>query len=483
MPGQLQLPSYQVPRNAMLDFSPINEAIDSNRQNALAQRKMGLMEKADARETEAFGMQKQKFASEQDKADALKWAGRAQAVDAMPPGPQRTAAYEALLASDPKFGQLDPAFRDPIQGPKLLMGKVREYISPEDAAQNKAKLGLMGAQTGLANAQAKVAGQKSVLDEAIAGMIRGDGQPQQQPQPPQGGVQPQSFEGGPPRNAMLQPVADTGAAPGRSFADPNLIQAQTAQPGAQPQQQPARPDMVQTQLGPMTKEEARRKAFGLSMAGKGDAGKMLLDQSTPDKLGKEGGNANDKRELNTTELLGRLGSIKKTFDPNFLTMEEQAKQYGVSWLDSSSYLRGNIPEETRANFKKYTTFKQNTLTNLNQYIQEITGAAMGVEEAKRIIAAMPNMNDSPDQFKAKMENVTQQSQLAVIRYRYLRTNGFTGDANAAAKTMSLDQMEGTMDKRANGLIDQLQKANPQATQKQIKGAVKEIMRQEFGIDA
>ena len=40
MPPLMQLPAYQYPQNALLNFAPINEAIDANRQNALATRKL-----------------------------------------------------------------------------------------------------------------------------------------------------------------------------------------------------------------------------------------------------------------------------------------------------------------------------------------------------------------------------------------------------------------------------------------------------------
>lgn len=61
------------------------------------------------------------------------------------------------------------------------------------------------------------------------------------------------------------------------------------------------------------------------------------------------------------------------------------------------------------------------MQNLNQTIKDLTGAAMGVQEADRIIASLPNAGtdifggDSPTEFEAKLNNAVKQTKYALAR--------------------------------------------------------------------
>ncbi len=124
------------------------------------------------------------------------------------------------------------------------------------------KMQHMQAQTELAQAQARAAGQKDEMNSAIAGMLRGA--LPQPAAPPPSPIRPQSFEGG-------------------GEGDPALIRTQAAGPSLpdQPQSQ-----VVDTPLGRMPAEQAQKLGCALCMAGKGDAGKMLIDAANADKLDK-----------------------------------------------------------------------------------------------------------------------------------------------------------------------------------------------------
>lgn len=238
----------------------------------------------------------------------------------------------------------------------------------------------------------------------------------------------------------------------------------------------------------MPASQAKRLGFFMAMRGKGDAGRMLVESADATKLGKDVRGDVDKAEFKATELMGRMKAIKEGFQKEFLTFEEQAKQFGVSFADKFDTLRAKLPPDVLQRHAEYTSFRRDTVENLNRYIQEVTGAAMGVEEAKRLSKAVPTMDDGPTAFKAKMDGVIKQTQLAIARYRYLRTEGFNGqpwagNAEDAAKALPLDRMGGIIRDQSKAVLQQLRDQNPNATDKQLQGATRAVIRQMFGIDA
>ncbi len=312
--------------------------------------------------------------------------------------------------------------------------------------------------------------QKAAMDKYVMDLITGGQTPEQPPASP---IQPQSY------------IPQDG--PGQ---DPNLIRTQAAAPGAAPAAQPSNPadPLVDTPLGRKPASEVRRLGLGLALSGKGDAGRMLAESADTTKLGKEARNEIDKGELKATEALARMKEIRRQFKPEFLTYEEQAKQYGISWLDKFDVTRSGLSPEQIQKHVEYTTFRQETVANLNKYINEMTGAAMGIEEAKRLAKAVPTMDDNPTAFQAKADTILRQSQLAIARMRYLRSNGFNGQpwagtAEDAARDLPIEKFQSDVREAAKATIQQLRSAHPNAPADQINGAARAIVRKRFGIDA
>jgi hypothetical protein len=294
---------------------------------------------------------------------------------------------------------------------------------------------------------------------AIGGMIRGM-MPQQgaapPPAQPQNFLRPQSFESGPGGDPMLIPTQAGGPAP-------------VTQPG---------PDLVDTPAGRMPIEQAQKFGFALGLAGKGDAGKMFIDAANANKLDKKARNDVEERALNATESISRLDQIISTYKPEFLTWGEQAKQ-GAYWLTGK--IGGKLtPEQAQAR-TGYATFTSNVQKNLNLYIKEITGAAMAIQEAKRIEASIANLGDDPAAFEAKLGEISRDARMAVARQKYLMKNGFKGDANAASRMMPLGQVPFVYDQRAMEIERGITAANPSMNPDQIRSMTKQQLKQEFGI--
>jgi hypothetical protein len=134
--------------------------------------------------------------------------------------------------------------------------------------------------------------------------------------------------------------------------------------------------------------------------------------------------------LTTGNAASRLNQIKSTFRPEYLNIKFRGKQEWASLKDKFT----SLDPKDKAVLQGYSTYKQNSINNLNQTIKDLTGAAMGVQEAERIIAGAPNAGtgvfdgDSPSNFEAKLNNQIQQVQYALARKQYSLNKGLRWEA-------------------------------------------------------
>jgi hypothetical protein len=251
-------------------------------------------------------------------------------------------------------------------------------------------------------------------------------------------------------------------------------------------------DLVQTPFGPMTRDKARRIGGAMLFDPRfAPAGKEFLDSSRAVAPGmqKPAINALQEKQLNTIEGYSRLRSIEQAFKPEYQTIESRIGNKWNELMDSFSSTRQSLTAEQKTQLADFSAYRADALNNLNQYIKEITGAAMTNAEAERIMRAMPNPGDgvfngdSPTVFKAKLDAALRNSKLAIARYHYLSTNGFPGSVDEMARALPLERMGGFIQQRTDQLLKDTLSQNPGLTQKDVAPIVRQRLRAEFGIDA
>jgi hypothetical protein len=194
-------------------------------------------------------------------------------------------------------------------------------------------------------------------------------------------------------------------------------------------------------------------------------------------VGKEAQNAIDKAALNTGERLSRLNRIETSYDPKFL----ETKFRGTQELRATGEKLGltKLTEDQKKQLSNYTQFTQDSIRELNAYIVEVTGAAMGTgEEADRIKKGMPNVGsglldgDSPTQFAAKLSNTLKDLRTMEARLQYIKANGLK------VVDVPLDRMPEIMRQREQSLITSLglDVKNPQD-----RAVLKSRLATEFGL--
>jgi hypothetical protein len=181
--------------------------------------------------------------------------------------------------------------------------------------------------------------------------------------------------------------------------------------------------------------------------------------------------------LSSAEAMSRLNSIYGTYRPEYLNVPFRAKQ---EWTNLAGKFKDVSPKDKQI-LTGYYEFKQNALQNLNKTIKDLTGAAMGVQEADRIIASLPNAGstvfggDSPVEFEAKLNNAVQQTKYALARQTYALKSGIKKDA---WEKIPLSDMPSIVNKRAEE-IGKAYKLDP--NKEADKQTIKRQLAAEFGI--
>jgi hypothetical protein len=279
-------------------------------------------------------------------------------------------------------------------------------------------------------------------------------------------MQPQSGDGFDP--SMVRPIADTQ----QPLA--------TQQPGTQ-----AQPRMVETPFGTMPIERAQKMTMAFHFAKNEGAAKAMQQAIDSASLGKHTQDKVGEKAFNTGELSARLDGIAGKFKPEYQTYETSARMGVLGVMDSFESLRSKIPPAERQKFAEYTAYRQESIDNLSNYIKEITGAAMGIQEEKRIRMGMPDpVKDSPTQFQAKLENSMRMAKTALARHNYLIAKGYDPKALGGDKlgdVIKLDDMPRIINQRGAELKQKILSEDPQADGSQIDRIVADRVKKEFGI--
>ncbi|MBK8467837.1 MAG: hypothetical protein IPL32_18655 [Chloracidobacterium sp.] len=464
-----QLPGYNI-GNALLDFSPVSNALQSYQKNALAQQQMGMDQQRLDMDKQSHSMQRQNMQRQWSQQDYEKAGGMANAILNMQPGQARAMAHSQFLK---QYGDGDhtPEELDPITGPQLAAAHYGKFIDQTKQQMMQLDMQKTRAEIGALNRKGD-----DPVEAFIMRKLGGGSAPAQPAMPSQGeAIRPQSFN-----------------APAPQQANPNLQLISDEAPQAA-LAQPQQPDQVDTPWGKMSKADANELAGVMLLSPKfATAGKALLDSigaPAQSGLSKPAMGALDEKAIGMVDLAARLDGIQAKFKPEYLTYETKAKMYGNSWLDSFEGLRQSIPPEEAKKLEEYTAFRQDAMNNLSEYIKQITGAAMGIQEEGRIRQGMPDpTKDSPRQFEAKMKNSIRATKLAVARFVYLRNKGYDENTlSVMAKqdklsgVIPMESIEGMIDQRGAQIEEQLRSANPKADPMAIQRETRKMIKQEFGI--
>lgn len=174
----------------------------------------------------------------------------------------------------------------------------------------------------------------------------------------------------------------------------------------------------------------------------------------------------------------RLTAIEQSFDPKYLELGTRWGAMATKWKEKAGFKPS--PKEKKE-LENYSEFRRKSISNLNQYIREITGAQMSEGEAARLVKGMPNPGmglfdgDSHSEFRAKMDGVVSELKRASARYHYVNKYGME------ISDVPLEKMPDMMNKRAQAYETEIKSINPNIGQGDLVRMVKQKLADDFGL--
>lgn len=205
----------------------------------------------------------------------------------------------------------------------------------------------------------------------------------------------------------------------------------------------------------------------------------IYPDATP--LGSAGTNTVEGDLIDTSASMQRLQAVQQSFRSEYLEVTTRA---GFAW-DAMRDKFGDLNEAEQQELADFSVFKRRAFDNLNQTLREMSGAAISQQEFDRLTQALPNPGegifdgDSPTQFKAKLDDVVWQLQLANARLLHLRSRGI--EAGEDFGGISLTQMEQVIRERGYEIEDEVRAEMPDAGDDAIQLEAATRVRQEFGL--
>lgn len=467
-----QLPALGFnPQNALLDISPVSNALNQARQFSLQQRESDRQDEELAMRKQAAARVGRSSGLEDEARLAKHYGGLAQIVEQEQDPAKRQQMWTRIVQSRPEFAGslqkygIDP--NDPVTGAKFIIAQARGYQDPVAAQEQKLDMEYKRAQINALNQKQ----QPDPIDEFILGRLRGSqGGTQSAPSAPHPQapmLQPQSFQEQPQLSPGIQLIADDSLA----LATP------------QPQQ-----EMVETPYGRMPREEAQSLAGSMLLSPKySAAGRAILDSIAKGSdvgMSKPAANQIDERTISAASTLGRLQEIKKQFKPEFQQIPNRLKMFGAQW---GSKLGGKVNPQVQGMLQEYAAFRATAFDNFNQLLKELSGTAVSAQELARQQMVQPNPGeglfdgDDPDTFMAKIAQGEKIAKAALARMNFMRNKGLSFNKDTAEQFMRLEDVPAAIDQRGDQIEKELQQQNPKADPMAIERETKRRLKQEFGI--
>lgn len=142
-----------------------------------------------------------------------------------------------------------------------------------------------------------------------------------------------------------------------------------------------------------------------------------FDKATNNKI--------EEQIINNSNRLSRVLDISQSLKPEYLTFSNQVSNWMTANIERIS--PDAVGPEAKKSLAEYTNFRTRAYNDLNQTLKEMSGAAITPQEADRLLKVLGDpSNDSPTQFKTKIEGITKDVRLAQARLLYMRQAGPQG---------------------------------------------------------
>lgn len=186
----------------------------------------------------------------------------------------------------------------------------------------------------------------------------------------------------------------------------------------------------------------------------------------------------EQQIVDTSSDLANLERIEQSFDTSALEIPTRVKQ---AFLEGKEKLGFDLTPEETAGLQKHTDIKQAAITNVNELLNRLSGAAVSPAEAERIRSSLPDPGtgifdgDSETVFSRKLKNALQRSRMALAKLNWARREGLD------ALSIPTDNMREIIQREGERIQKELKDQFPEANDERINKEVREQLRAIFGI--
>lgn len=220
-------------------------------------------------------------------------------------------------------------------------------------------------------------------------------------------------------------------------------------------------------------------------------------------FGKATQNKVEGEAFDASNRLVRLNQIQQSFNDSaekFLTAQGKAEFWRIKKKDQ---IGQELSEYEKAYQEEASSFFFKALTNMNQTLNELSGAAVSVQEFERISQALPNpgkegltnlfSGDGKTQFDTKLKEAIKLQKMAIARYTYIQKHGLEdyvslnkkGEiisfADDKGNSIGLDDMPKLMKRRVNEIAAQIKQQNQNISHEELGPMVRKQYQEEFGL--
>lgn len=189
----------------------------------------------------------------------------------------------------------------------------------------------------------------------------------------------------------------------------------------------------------------------------------------------------EEKQLDSNEMLGRLNSISRTFNGDYLSIGSKLENKWIALQDKMNL--GTLDEADKEQLEGFTRFSQTALTNLNKTLNELSGAAVSPQEFERIAASLPKVGtgifdgDSAIEFKSKLGGAIKDTKFALARYHYAKNNGL----DPLQTGIQIGDMPSLINRRGTEIEKRIQSTQTGITEDRLEELVRQQLSTEFGI--
>jgi len=188
------------------------------------------------------------------------------------------------------------------------------------------------------------------------------------------------------------------------------------------------------------------------------------------------------QQFNAQETLASLQDIAQLWRPEF---QQVAPRLSARWTAIRERAGANVSEEDRRALAEMSQARQAAMANVNQVIRAMSGAAVSVQEAERMMAVLPNPGtgifdgDSPTEFRAKLDRSLTMIRHAIMRHNYALSPG--RGLNPTQTGIELSDIPRLYERRAREIEAEVREQNRGMAAEEIRRQTRVRLRSEFGM--